>query len=271
MLIDVNTYAGHWPFRALVNNSLQAVCDNAEKNGITHVVTASLNAVFYRNPTDGNRELMAEMKNLNTSVKVLPLAVVNPNYPNWEKFARRAIAEEGFVGFEIFPQYHGYGFRPIVNPAEPYKNIYPGSDLLKLAKELDVPVRINMAFENFRQRHHMDVTFDPAADDLYMMLSTCPGVKVIINSTNPLGLGEKMEKYINENKATTVFDITRSEGLAAGTAKIIAEKFGTEIMCFGTMMPFQYPESNLVKLKYVKEFVNQGIEDVNARKIFPNL
>ena len=265
MLIDANTYAGHWPFRMLKNNTVQAICDNAEKNGITHIVIASLNAIFYKDPFDGNRELMEEIKACKTNVKILPLAVVNPTYTGWEKYARQAI-EDGFCGFEICPQYHGYSMLP---GSKGYYRIYPAADAFKLAKELNVPVRICVGFENFRQRHWMDIPGDITGDELYTLFSEVPGTSAIITCAGVASLGEKMHGYIKEHD-NIFFDISRIEGHAAPAAAMAAEYAGCEHLCFGTLAPFHYVQTDMIKLRYIKEFKDKGLED-NVKKIFNNL
>ncbi len=266
MLIDTNTYAGHWPFRMLKNNTVQEVCDNAEKNGITHVVIASLNAVFYKDPFDGNRELMEEIRACKTSVKILPLAVVNPTYTGWEKYARKAIEEDGFCGFEICPAYHGYTLLPSSNG---YKRFYYAKEVMELAKEYDVPVRITTCFENCRQRHLMDLQYDLKADDICNLLSECPGVSVIITGTNPMVFGEKMKEYAKKYD-NVFFEISKIEGYARDVMKKAAEALGPEHLCFGTLSPFHYVQPSMLKLRYVDEFKDKGIED-NVKRIFKNI
>ncbi len=267
MLIDVNTYAGHWPFRMLKNNTVQAVCDNAEKNGITHVVIASLNAIFYKDPFDGNRELMEEIKNCKTNVKILPLAVVNPTYTGWEKYARKAILEDGFCGFEICPAYHQY---PIVPHWEGYYRRYPAAEVMKLAQELNVPVRIATCFENNRQRHLMDIADDVKGDDIYTLLSEYPGTSVIITGSMVSNLGEKMREYTRTHD-NVFFDISKIEGHATPVAKNAVAFAGVEHLCFGTLSPFHYVQPDLIKLEYLEVFKDKGIEAENVRKIFPQL
>jgi len=262
MLIDASTYAGHWPFRMLKDNKVQDVCDNAEKNGITHIVIASLNAIFYKDAFDGNRELMEEIKACKTNVKILPLAVVNPTYTGWEKYARQAI-KEGFCGFEICPQYHGYSIRPSFKG---YYRIHPAAEVLKLAKELGVPVRICVGFENFRQRHWMDVPADITGDELYALFSEIPGTSAIITCAGVASLGEGMRGYIKRHD-NIFFDISRLEGHVSCAAKDAVEFAGCEHLCFGTLAPFHYVQVNMVKLRYIKEFKDNGLED-NIKKIF---
>lgn len=267
MLIDVSCYAGHWPFRMLKNNSVQGVCDNAEKHGITHVVLASLNSVFYKDPGDGNRELMEEIKACKTPVKILPLAVVNPMRPNWEKFARKAILEEGFCGFEIFPDYHGYGFLPHFST---YERTYPAAQVMKLAKELDVPVRICVAFENYRQRHYMDMQSDVPGKDIFPLLNEYPGVSVIITGASIGSLGDDIKKYVEEHD-NIFFDISRLDGYAYHPTKGLLNYTDVSHLCFGSLSPFQYIEPNLLKLVYYDDLKNQGIEADNIKKIFTQI
>lgn len=267
MLIDASAYAGHWPFRMLENNSVQAVCDNAEKNGITHVVISSLHSVFYKDPSDGNRELMTEIKNCKTPVKILPLAVVNPMRPNWEKFARRAISKEGFCGFEIHPTYHGYGILPHFST---YDRTYPAAEVLKLAKELGVPVRICAAFENYRQRHYMDMQTDIPGNDICTLLQEVPGTSCIIAGASITTLGAGICDYAKEHD-NVFFDISRVDGYSAHPAKRLLDYVDSKHLCFGTLAPFQYIAPNLLKLAYYEEFQNRGIEAENIRKIFPQI
>ena len=80
MIIDVNTYLGHWPFRNLRNNTAQTLSKRAAENGITHMLVSSLNAIFYKDTMRGNLELKSELESFNGETVFLPLAVINPTY-----------------------------------------------------------------------------------------------------------------------------------------------------------------------------------------------
>ena len=106
MVIDTCTYIGHWPFRKLSCNTLAQTAARAEKAKITHIVCTNLNAIFYIDPMEGNREFLEEIKAYKGSVTVLPFAVINPTYIEWERDLREC-AELGFAGIQLAPQYHG--------------------------------------------------------------------------------------------------------------------------------------------------------------------
>ena len=100
MFIDVNTYVGHWPYRNTKYNTLDGLDVIAQKYDITHMVVANITGFFYKDANTANLELLDELKNYKGKTTFLPMAIVNPTYPAWEKDARDMIAK-GFAGFEI--------------------------------------------------------------------------------------------------------------------------------------------------------------------------
>ena len=75
MVIDTCTYIGHWPFRKLPCETLAETAARAEKAKITHIVCTNLNAIFYIDAMEGNRELLRQLRDYRGSVTVLPFAV----------------------------------------------------------------------------------------------------------------------------------------------------------------------------------------------------
>ena len=108
MLIDINTYVGHWPFRNLRHNTLQELDALAQRHEVTHMVVANLNGFFYKDANTANLELLEELQAYHGKTVFLPMAIVNPTYPEGEADARDMIAA-GFAGFELVPLYHGSG------------------------------------------------------------------------------------------------------------------------------------------------------------------
>ena len=98
MIIDTSAYVGHWPFRKVRQATLPEVAETAAKNDITHMIVASIQAIFYKDVMEGNLELAEDMRNYQGSVTVIPFAVVNPTYPAWEADMKRCINELGFRG-----------------------------------------------------------------------------------------------------------------------------------------------------------------------------
>ena len=111
MFIDINAYVGHWPFRNLENNTLEGLDKLAQDNDITHMVISNIEGFFFKDANRANLTLLKKLKAYTGKTVFLPLAIINPTYPEWERDAREMIAA-GFMGFEIAPFYHGYSFAP---------------------------------------------------------------------------------------------------------------------------------------------------------------
>ncbi len=242
MLIDVNAYIGHWPFRRLTCNTPDGLDSIAKKAGITHMLVSSLNGIFYRNAMDGNLELLDELKNYTGETKLIPFAVINPTYPAWREDMIHCIKELGFKGIELCPTYHG--------TFEPYKLAQEGAEAFKLAGELGVPVRICMEFENYRQQHRLDVGIQPAIDDLVNMLNSSDKTTFFLNGYIPYTSthGAKLAEAI-KSRPNIFVDISRTEQFTQPCWDYAVENYGVDHMCYGTLSPFYYAETTLVRME----------------------
>lgn len=82
MLIDVNTYIGHWPFRQLRHNTAEAMVKRMDQHGIDQAVVASIHGIFYKNVHPANEELAKAVRRYRD--RLIPFATLNPAYPGWE-------------------------------------------------------------------------------------------------------------------------------------------------------------------------------------------
>ena len=57
MIIDVNTYIGHWPFRQVLDSTPEGLINLMDKSGIDMACVSNLNAIFIE-------MFRTEMKNL---------------------------------------------------------------------------------------------------------------------------------------------------------------------------------------------------------------
>lgn len=267
MLIDISTYVGHWPFRNLRYNTLQGLDELAQRNGITHMVVSNLNGLFYKDANTANLELLEALKAYDGKTVFLPLAIVNPTYIQWEKDARNMI-EAGFAGFEMAPLYHGYSLGAEMLP-DTYLPQDRASKVMDLAEELDVPVRICSGFENFRGRSPLDTFENLKAEDYYKVLSKNLNTHVFVTSFHPGTAGENLGALLKERK-NTYFDTTQFETFNSIHAKRVANILMPEQICFGSLSPFNYIESNLLKITYTPEF-NYDMIRSNPARAFKSL
>ncbi len=267
MFIDISTYVGHWPFRNLKYNTLTGLDKLAQENGITHMVVANVNGFFYKDANTANLELSEELRSYNGKTEFFPMAIVNPTYPAWEKDARDML-KAGFAGFELAPIYHGYSLAPEMLFDE-YSPKHRVLDVIKLAEELDVPVRICAGFENFRGRSALDNYKNLTGEDYFALLSKNESVHVFATNFSPCAAGEHFKKLL-ETRKNTYFDTTQFDTFNNKNAENTMKVIDDSQLCFGSLSPFNYMEANLLRMEFTPEFDAEKMK-TNASRAFKAL
>ena len=109
MLLDMNAYVGHWPFKQLQYNTCDALLERMNKFGVDVSVIANLNGIFYKNTQSANEELYDEIKsNRRFRDSFIPFAVINPIYAGWKQDIEVCISKMGMKGIRLYPKYHDY-------------------------------------------------------------------------------------------------------------------------------------------------------------------
>jgi len=75
MIIDMNAYLGHWPFRRLRYNAAPELLDLMDEKGIDRACVSSASAIFFKNSQAGNEELAEQIEPYRD--KLIPFAVIN--------------------------------------------------------------------------------------------------------------------------------------------------------------------------------------------------
>ena len=262
MFIDISSYVGHWPYRNLTYNTLEGLDKLAQDNGITHMAVANLNGFFYKDANFANLELLDWLKAYKGKTVFLPMAIVNPLYPAWEKDAR-AMIDAGFAGFELAPLYHGYSLAPQY-PHDSYYTAQYALPVLNLAEELDVPVRICASFENFRGRSHRDTFDNIPGEDYFSLLNANKNVHVFCTSFAPQAAGEHFAALLKTRK-NTYFDATQFSVFTEAGGKPAMDVITDEQLCYGSLSPFSFMETTLLRAAYCKEFDFEKIKTAPAR------
>ena len=265
MFIDINTYVGHWPFRNLEFNTLAGLDTLAREYDITHMVVANLNGLFYKDANVANLELLEELGKYNGKTKFVPMAIVNPAYPGWEKDAREMI-KAGFCGFELAPLYHSYSLAPEML-FDQYSAVHRAGQVMELARELDVPVRVCASFENFRGRSDLDTTKSITADDYVALVSKYPDVPLLATGFSMFAAG-KLGEIARERK-NIFFDTTTTALLDSRFITGVKANIPEKCICFGSLSPFNYMETNLLRIE-LSGLSAEAIKE-NGGKAFKNL
>jgi len=249
MIIDVNAFLGHYPFRQLHFRSAAKMAELMDHNGIDRALVSSLNAVFYRDAHRGNEELIEDIRPF--SSRFIPVATVNPKYAGWQHDLEEAVVGWKVKAVTLVPAHHGYSL------VDEY-----GQAALEIIADYGLPVVLTQRFEDRRQRHHWDIAEDLEIKSLMQVAQAHPQLKFLLN--NWIGLdGPRMVDA--GLKGRCLIDFARLHVLLRkDVAKLIAA-LGVEAIAFGSHMPFDYVGPSLVKLADLESLPEADYEKIAWR------
>jgi uncharacterized protein len=229
LLIDINTYIGHWPFRQLRHNTASALVGQMDRHGIDVAVVGSIHGIFYKNAQAANQELAREVKRHGD--RLLPFATLDPTYPGWREDLRHCAEDLGLRGLRLFPQYGEYS---LADPA--------ALELIDAATELGWCIQVPMRVVDRRQRHRWDLASDLTPADFEQAVTLRPAAKWMF--LNTLGL-----KGQHLGQGTFVAEISRMTAVLQRNIQALAQSAGVQHLAFGTGMPFKMATPALLKLE----------------------
>ncbi|MCD6361422.1 MAG: amidohydrolase family protein [Armatimonadetes bacterium] len=255
MLIDMNAYLGHWPFRRLRHNTAPELVALMDEKGIDLACVSSADAIFYKNSQAGNEELAEQIEPHRD--RLIPFAVINPTYADWEYDLRVCAEQFGARGLRLYPNYHNYtlGDRCC-------------HDLVRAATELGLIVSMPIRQIDQRQRHWLIEIPDLNLDDIAKLVEAHPEATfVLLNGLN--FVGSRLGQPDNGLPANYYIGISRLTAVMAAEIRRLMDNLGAERLVFGTGMPFKYADPPLVKLEVLdateedKDLIRSG----NARRL----
>jgi len=275
MLLDINSYIGHWPFKQLKYKTCASRLDGMNRFGIDISVISNLNGIFYKNTQSANTELFAELNSdKKFSSRFIPFAVINPIYAGWRYDFENCVTELGMKGIRIYPQYHDYD---LTDPRL--------IELVKMAGDRKLPVVIDIRMVDSRQRSWMDIpVFDynsPVKSDIILkewklqniipLIREVPDAKyIVVNVANDFELNNEDLDLVR--KADVVFDTSGRTIRGDNTLSELLKRFGREKFAFGSHSPILDYLTGLLRIESMttaeadeetKELLRSG----NAKRI----
>jgi len=235
MIIDVNTYLGHFAFRRLRHNSATSLLALMDAKKIDKVVVSSASAITYRNAQAGNEELVEEVRG--HSDRLIPFAVINPFYAGWQDDLQICHEQFGMTGLRLYPKWHNYELSSSCC-----------RQLVDAATERDMVISIPIRVEDNRQRSWLLNVPDVPLEEIVELVKAHPKARFIL--LNGIGytrcpLGRK-DNGLPSNYA---IGLSRLSAVLANELGQLITNLGAERVMFGTGMPFNYPDPALVKLE----------------------
>ena len=235
MIIDINAYLGHFAFRPLRHHTASALLRLMDAKKIDKAVVSSASAITYRNAQAGNEEVAAEVEGHRD--RLIPFAVINPSYAGWRDDLKACHETFGMRGLRLYPKWHNYSLSDD-----------SCLDLIDAATELGWIVSIPIRVEDVRQRSWLvDVPEVPLAEIASLVASRPRARFVLLNGlgyvNSPLG------RKGSDLPANYLIELSRMDSLLANEIGQLIANLGADRVVFGTGMPFQVPDSALLKME----------------------
>jgi len=223
MLLDINSYVGHWPFQQLKYNSCETLLERMDKFGVNVSVISNLNGVFYKNTQAANEELYDEIKSAKRfHYRFIPFAVINPIYAGWKNDLETCINKMGMKGIRLYPTYHDYD---LTDPS--------CIELVKIARDLDLPLAFSLRMVDSRARSWIDIQKEWALKDIIPIVKAVPDARyLVLNIANSTELDNEETALIKNSNI--IFD---TSGRAITNLGELLKIFGKDKFSFGTHSP----------------------------------
>jgi uncharacterized protein len=233
-MIDVNTLVGPYPFRHLPHPDSDALLRVMDREGIDHAWVGHLPSAFYRDPSEGNRELRALLSR--SDARLRPVFAVRPDWPKWESALEDAAAA-GAPAVRVYPPQWGIG---------------PHSERMRelafAAGARGLALLLTVKFEDLRQRHPMDSAGDLSAAAIRALARAGHDVRLVVTAASR-DLIEEVHWGLTPDEQRRVFwDISWIWGPPEDHLAKLLRTIGGERFVFGTHWPLrlaQTPRANL--------------------------
>jgi len=246
MLIDINAYVGHWPFMQLKYNTCEVLGQRMDKFGVDISVISNINGIFYKNTQSANQELYDWIKaSKHYRNRFVAFAVINPIYAGWRQDMETSINKLGMKGIRLYPKYHDY---KITDPSL--------VELVKRARDMNVPVTFCYRMVDSRQRSWMDIDYvagtpkpEWSLKDIFPIIKEVPDARyMILNVANGLNLNEADAGLFK--KADILMD---TSGRTLTDLGSLLRTQGKERFAFGTHSPILDYLTGLLRIDSLRE------------------
>ncbi len=241
MLIDVNSYIGHWPFRRLKGNTCKEQIARMNAAGIDQAVLFNLNGIFYKNVQSANDELFEALKeNSEYRKRFIPFATINPIYSGWKHDFEESVKKQGVKGIRLYPLYHGY---ELSNPA--------CIELAKMAKDHNLPIAMALRMVDSRPSSWLDISKEWALKDTLPLIKAVPDAKyLILNLANNSNFGAFNKEELSLVRKTQL--LMDTSGRMVMELSDMMKNYGSDKFAFGSHYPILDPVSGLLRIEAMR-------------------
>lgn len=261
MLIDVNMYLGHYPFRKTQNQTAPELVRLMDEYEIDMACVSSISGIYYRDVMQGNYELLDEIADYKD--RFIPMCTINPVYACAKEDLETCITKLGFKGIRLFPKQHGYRL-----------DCPEAVAILKAAAEYKVPVQLPIYLEDPRQRHPMDYIDPLNEEEIEKAALEAEATDIMLTNFYHQLYAPDLANIRSKRSGSICYDIGRIDCLTQDSFADVLNSCGIENMYFGSGAPLQYIDVQLVKLAFLPQTLHitqeqiETIKSRNAIKLF---
>lgn len=254
MLVDVNMYLGHYPFRKTQNQTASELIKLMDEYGIDKACLGSLSGVYYRDVMQGNYELLDEIKEYGD--RFIPICNINPVYAQAKEDLDLCIHKLKFKGIRLFPRQHGYQL-----------DCPEAIEILKAAADYGVPVQLPIYIEDPRQRHNMDIVDPLSCEEIKSAALLADKTDIMLTNFYHQLYVADLDEAAKQRSGKIGYDIGRTDCLSQDSFEELLKYAGYDNILFGTGAPLQYIDVQLVKLSFLPDVLpctKQQIEKIKG-------
>ncbi|HJU72335.1 MAG TPA: hypothetical protein VJ717_01210 [Gemmatimonadaceae bacterium] len=234
--VDVNAFVGAYPFRELPHPEPDALVRVMEREGIAQAWVGSLPAVWHRDPSAANGDLL---RRLESYAQLRAVPTVRPDWPGWRD-AVRALADRDVPAIRTYPAHNG------LQAGDPRL-----TELAAACADEGIPLIFTVRFEDLRQRHALDVAGDLSAATVRELARAGTGARLIVTAAGR-DLIEEVHWGLTPNEQSLVWwDISWIWGPPEDQLAHLCRTIGAERLLYGTAWPLrlaQTPRANIALL-----------------------
>ena len=253
MIIDANTYCGHWPFRRLAHPGAAGLKALMQRTGTDMAIVTPIAAAFYRDCLSALEEMLGDEGW--DEARMRPVAVVNPAFPGWEQDLDTMIKEMNCAAVRLISNYHGY-------------QLYSDEALALVARahEYGLPVIVTMRMQDERSHHWRMSVNAVSMDEVRFLLRQMPHVRFMLSNVSwheVMALRSELELA-----RECVWEMSYKP--PAFYLESAVKEFGAERILYGSGAVLQYPEALLLPVQQaaISDADKALILAGNARRIF---
>jgi len=253
MIIDANTWIGHWPFRALPQRTAKDLLKQMDRLGIGKALTVNLNGLLYKDVHESNHELARELRRHGD--RLVPCALLNPLYDGWRDDLRQCREQFGMPVLRLTPGYHGYAL------TEPC-----ALELIAAAHEIGMRVAFYWRVVDPRGRHRLDPGREADETAVRYAAGQFPNAQFLM-----LNFRRVLDKP--RPKPACLYDITLFVGRNGLRLTDEIAEHGAATFAVGTTMLLRYGSAPLLALEKcgMAKRDREAIEWRNIIKLIPAL